>query len=364
MLKFACGVVASFLLISCSANRGKNGSNSEFSSGPMNVRSGVEGMANDNQSAELISGFEGRPGWPDFPRRWKMYSTQYSRDGGIQMGLKLNAFGSEVESTTTVKFGRMRQNKVWILMHSPSLDAQMTREEGNVVYLDARTEHKMVAICMYSVYLTTSADQLAKITVAGSGVRGEAGFRQETEITQTSDFMHVKLGDSITSWQEKCENLFQEKIRDSVDRDLINASKNMRYHTQLDQCIVPTIKSDRLLSYGKHGDRSCEQQDREILGALRQSTIQRCIPQEGLPENVGICRIRGGEGSACRLYKGSDGKVSDVATTGSALVSSGMFEYACDKLSGMTCQITKEGGWFRTWSEPYRSWEGRCVKSR
>jgi hypothetical protein len=320
------------------------------------------GAGQFQSQSNYVASFEEKPGWPPTPRRDQSWETSSFKSGSISLGIKVAAFGSEASSTTKVKFDVVRRNRLWILMHTPTMKEQMYNKSEGGIFLNAQEGYKMVAVCFFSVHLGTDARTSAGISVQGTGVEGEAGLARETSVSQMSDFYPVKFGDSIEDWFKKCDEVFESKVRASVEKDIEAASASMLYHVKQDQCLIPDTEEDRFLSSGKAGDKSCEGFLRGLLPGVSENYTARCIPQQGAPQNVGLCRIRSPEKLNCKLYQDDyTGDVSEMATETSTLVT-GPFSYPCDKTKKLRCVVAKEGGWFKTWTEIYRSYEGICVQ--
>jgi hypothetical protein len=306
--------------------------------------------------------FTDKPGWPPMPRRDQIWDSSSFKNGTVSLGIKIPAFGAEIGSTTKLKFDVIRRNRVWILMHTPTMTEKMcNQDEAGTYHLNAREEYNMVAICMFSAHLMTDARTSAGISFIGTGAEGEAGLTEETSISQMSEFYPVKMGETIKDWFKKCDEVFDAKVRASMEQEFDAISANMRYQVKQEQCVVPELESDKYLSDGRAGDRSCEKFFRSLLPGIEAHYTTRCIPQAGLPQNVGFCKVRSPEKQNCVLYKSKDGSVGERYTEGASLVS-GPFSYPCDKTKGLTCKVVKEGGWFKSWSEIYRDYEGACVK--
>ena len=131
----------------------------------------------------------------------------------------------------------------------------------------------------------------------------------------------------------------------------------MIYHVKRDQCFIPAEKKDKLFMDGKPGDAQCQPMHKRLFPGVQAYSTMRCIPQKGLPQGVGFCRLRGAKNGSCPLYKAKTGVVSGSWQKGSKFVSSGSFEYKCDR--GLYCKVTKKGGWFKNW-DIYSSYEGKC----
>jgi len=85
--------------------------------------------------------------------------------------------------------------------------------------------------------------------------------------------------------------------------------------------------------------------NKEIIALGRVKNFPRCIQESNSEKNF-TCALRGLEGQACSLYDKTGKRIT-----------SGMFEFVCDK--GLTCVQTKQGGWFQNW-EIYEYPEARC----
>jgi hypothetical protein len=320
------------------------------------------GSSPQQSQSNYVASFDDKPGWPPTPRRDQSWESSSFKSGTMSLGIKVAAFGSEASSVTKVKFDVVRRNRLWIMMHTPTMKEQMYKKSEGGIFLNAQEGYQMVAVCFFSVHLGTDARTTAGISVQGTGVEGEAGLARETSVSQMSDFYPVKLGDSIEDWFKKCDEVFESKVRESVEKDIEAASASMLYHVKQDQCLIPDSDKDRVFSSGKAGDKSCESFLGEMIPGVSEHYTARCVAQPGAPQNVGLCRIRSPENLNCKLYKDDfTGDVSELATDSSTLVT-GPFSYPCDKTQKLRCVVSKEGGWFQTWTEIYRSYEGMCVR--
>lgn len=125
-----------------------------------------------------------------------------------------------------------------------------------------------------------------------------------------NDFMKARVGGNLT-------------VQEALEKLMENYVSNLRVSHEKTNCA---------------NDSHCKKWFRkELMGIHQAGNFPRCIADDS--EGFMACRVRGLEGQNCAVIE--NGKT----------VSSGMFEYTCDK--GLTCVKVKDAGWFNVA-------EGKC----
>jgi hypothetical protein len=146
------------------------------------------------------------------------------------------------------------------------------------------------------------------------GIRIERFVSRATPFEQVADYENFE--DEIADCREWGKS---EKIQKMVDDDFEALTSNLVLHDSVSTCSV---------------DRDCDNYFDDVLAAVKPKSVARCVtnPHETTKR---YCSLRTKENFACRVQD-KDGRI----------LSSGMFEYPCDK--GLKCVVTRQATWYQT----------------
>lgn len=263
--------------------------------------------------------------FPRVPRRKLVRETTWYESKSLFVGIDTNFGGQIYKAQTQIELTRKYAIVIWLF--APGDDRALV-DEGSV-FLNNSDQRKFVFICRYKAYLTSDSKFLGKISVFGSGVGKEDGFRDSTEVIQTSKLFDVDTGASWSSVFEQCRNYGEQmRYKESLNADLDLMVKGMVYHDSMSECIT---------------DNHCSHWHEKIEDSFEAWTKPECVSQSN---KVRFCAIRSKKGGSCPLYNKNGERLT-----------SGLFEYKCAK--GLNCKTAQEGGWFKNWSL-YSDWRGEC----
>ncbi len=200
----------------------------------------------------------------------------------------------------------------------------------------------IVFACSMNAHILSKYEGKGGFTVGGlgGGAKIEKEFRKSVNISSRNILVpHTIAGKQATlnTLSEFCHNDFantktysRKSLKENLYTLLENTASGLTFTNPDTQCIT---------------DKQCYGWYNKLVWLHRVKTAPRCIRSTG-NDVLYVCKLRGSQGAHCPVYK--DGK----------RVSSGDFEYVCDK--GLKCTITAEGGWF-TRGEMYAYWEAKCL---
>jgi hypothetical protein len=135
-----------------------------------------------------------------------------------------------------------------------------------------------------------------------------------------NDFLNAKVNNHMT-------------VKQSLNLQMRNVVASLRFSHPKTKC----VRDNQCIRWFNQGMR----------GVVGNAAVPRCVEEPR--EKYFSCEVRSVVNQKCPVVKA--GK----------LVSSGMFEYACDR--GLYCKTVQDGGWF-TNMRIFQYAEGRCYPRR
>ena len=187
--------------------------------------SGLDGVpeADRDRIEQLFGDHEGRPGWPDYPRRVGSITNEFKNETTFTVGASGSFFDLvEAEASASLVLGLGHRTNLMLIKHAPGGTVPLTRNDGGTIYVAYEEGVDFVGMCTYTVFLDVGTRFLGKVKLAGNGIENQTDFGNQTESFQSTNFFRVNEGDTVTDLEALCESAFDREIRHSVAADLRN----------------------------------------------------------------------------------------------------------------------------------------------
>jgi hypothetical protein len=274
-------------------------------------------------------------------------------DSRISFQLKTDFLGVAIDGGPNINFRREYNSSSFVLsetLHPVLLanghfDFWMRDKNGNIVQKDGKPQRRfLVFTCETNLFFETEYSGGGNFYIAGLGGGQYFNRRYANNVIIAS--RRVAIPESIdgkTVTFDYLKHLCQDEfinthitnnmtVKDSLNIMMKNIIASVRFSHPKTTCVV---------------DKQCNKWfNNELIGYIKNLNTPRCV--EDPKEKFSTCDVRGLEGQSCPVYDKS-GK----------LLSSGNFEFQCDK--GLRCVQTQSAGWFKDFSI-YRSAKGQCKR--
>ncbi len=310
-----------------------------------------------NNKAEILSSLvseRANTRWSSAAGMTTNSSVTKRADANVSYQLKINFLGAELSGGPKIDFHRHYESKVVILSEglNPALtssgqfDFNKRDRAGQLIVTGGKTQKRFIAFfCEVSLNFNTEYSGGGNFSVAGVGGGASFGTKYANDVTMTSRRILVPeyIGNqtvTLSALQRLCMNDFlaakisdRLTVRDSLNIQMRNVIASLRFSHPKTKC----VRDSQCIRWFNQGMR----------GVVGNAAVPRCVEERR--EKYYSCEVRSVVNQKCPVVKA--GK----------LVSSGMFEYACDR--GLYCKVVQEGGWF-TNMRVFQYAEGRCAPSR
>lgn len=261
-------------------------------------------------------------------------------DTRISFQLKTDFLGVALDAGPNINFRREYASSTFVLtetLHPVLLpnghfDFWMRDKEGKIVTKNGKPQKRfLVVTCETNLFFETEYSGGGNFYIAGLGGGQYFNRRYANNVIIAS--RRVAIPESIDG-----KTVTFDYLKRLCHDDFINAhiTNNMTVKDSLNIMMKNIISSLRF-THPKTtcvSDSQCSKWfNNELVGLIKNLNTPRCI--EDPKEKFRTCDVRGLEGQACRLYD-KKGK----------LISSGNFEFECDK--GLRCVQTEKAGWIKS----------------
>lgn len=281
------------------------------------------------------------------------FKSQVTRknESNVSYSLKINFLGADLSGGPSISFHRDYESRVVVLSEglSPAItangDFDFNRRDraGNVIMTGGRAQKRFLSFfCEVSLNFNTEYSGGGSFSLMGIGGGTSYGsrFSNEVELSSRRILVPEYIGNqsvTLQTLQRICLNDFlnakindRMTIKQSLNVQMRNMVASLRFSHPQTKC----VRDDQCVRWFNSGMR----------GVVGNAAVPRCVEEPR--EKYFACVVRSVVNQKCPVYK--NGKH----------VSSGMFEYACDK--GLYCKTVKEGGWFQSLNI-FEYAEGRCT---
>ena len=167
------------------------------------------------------------PGWPKFPRRILNITDSVRHETTLSFGSKGSIFDIiEWEATNSIVFGMGTSSQLMLIKTSYDAASLLTKEIDGKIYLNYEEDVDFIAQCIYNSGLDIGNRFLGKVSIHGNGISQQETLARETAITQTTNFIPVKDGDTISGLLSTCSRLYTKKVKRNLSTDLRNTIKS------------------------------------------------------------------------------------------------------------------------------------------
>ena len=275
-------------------------------------------------------------------------------DANISYNLKISFLGADLSGGPNIAFHRHYESRVVVLSEGLQPGVTATGEfdfnkrdrAGQIVTSGGKAQKRFIAFfCELALNFNTEYSGGGTFSVVGIGGGASYGQRYSNEVTMTSRRIHVPeyVGNrtvTMAGLQKLCMDDFlntkitnQMTVKQSLNIQMRNIIASLRFSHPKTKC-VRDVQCSRWFNAN-------------MRGVVGNAAVPRCVEERR--EKYFSCEVRSVINQKCPVYQG--GKH----------VSSGSFEYPCDK--GLYCRTVKEGGWFKS-LRLFEYAEGRCVPRR
>ena len=173
---------------------------------------------------KLLKGFENEVGWPKRPRRTLNIIDTISNESVFSVGLKFNLLGANLESSVGPRFAMDLKTTIVLIRTSKEGGEQiMTENENKELVLNHKPGVDFVYFCSYSAGVKAGMAWESKLGIIGASTSNTTQISETIEVTQGSQFVKVSENDSLLSIKKNCHDIFVNKVRKNVVKDLRKA---------------------------------------------------------------------------------------------------------------------------------------------
>jgi len=215
-------------------------------------------------------------------------------------------------------------------------------EDGNPVLKNGVPQKRFIVFsCEVQFTYETELSAMAGLSfmwIAGGSYKKTQNYTHTVSKASRRIFVPEIVGGktiSLAFLQDICRNDFLKTkinnkmtVSDSLNVSMENAIRSLRVIGGKTQCAV---------------DRHCYEEFKNNFAVNKNVTFPRC--ENEYTHRTKVCSVKGLEGASCSVIEKGQ------------LVSSGLFEYDCDK--GLECIKVQDAGWFQGW-DVYRPAKGEC----
>ena len=291
--------------------------------------------------------------------RWVSTSNQsiniqvMRKSGGkVNLQVKIEFLGVGIDAGPQISFKRefatnatiMAEGLRPVLLSDGNFDFFKRDGAGKIIVKNGKGQRRFISfICDTELNFVTEYTGQGGFTFMGMGAESSYSRDYGSKVSMTSrrvalpEYVNGKTA-TLKFLSDLCHNDFLNArftntmtVRQSLETMMKNLVASLRFSHPKTKCAI---------------DEHCfDWFNKEIIALARVKNYPRCVEEKR--EKFFSCSLRGLKGQNCALY--------DKA---GARISSGSFEFACDK--GLKCVQTKEGGWFSGW-ELYQYPQGQCM---
>lgn len=273
-------------------------------------------------------------------------------DANISYTLKINFLGAELSGGPNIAFHRHYESRVIVLSEGlqpgvtadGQFDFNKRDRAGNVVMSGGKAQKRFIAFyCELALNFNTEYSGSGSFSVAGVGGGASYGARYSNEVTMTSRRILVPeyIGNQTATMgtlQRLCMDDFlnarinnQLTVKQSLNIQMRNIIASLRFSHPKTKC----VRDEQCIGWFNGGMR----------GVVGNMAVPRCVEESR--EKYFTCEVRSVVNQKCPVFQGNK------------QLSSGMFEYPCDR--GLYCKTVVQGGWF-TNMRLFQYAEGRCTR--
>jgi hypothetical protein len=281
-------------------------------------------------------------------------AVQKRADANISYQLKIKFLGADLSGGPTIAFHRHYESRVMILsegltpavLANGNFDFIKRNRAGQPIVTGGKVQKRFIAFfCEVSLNFNTEYSGGGNFSIMGIGGGASFGSKFTNDVTMTSRRILVPdtVGNqtvTMQALQRLCMNDFLNAkvnnhmtVKQSLNLQMRNVVASLRFSHPKTKC----VRDNQCIRWFNQGMR----------GVVGNAAVPRCVEEPR--EKYFSCEVRSVVNQKCPVVKA--GK----------LVSSGMFEYACDR--GLYCKTVQDGGWF-TNMRIFQYAEGRCYPRR
>lgn len=274
------------------------------------------------------------------------------REANISYSLKISFLGADVSGGPKISFSRSYESKVVILSEglnpavTPNGDFDFHRRDraGQIISSGGNAQKRYISFyCELGLEFETDYSGGGSFSIAGVGAGASASSRYKNEVTMSSRRILVPeyIGNQSVTMpilQRLCMNDFlgakvnnRLTVKDSLNIQMRNIVSSLRFSHPKTKC----VRDNQCIRWFNSGMR----------GVVGNAAVPRCVEERR--EKFLACEVRSVINQKCPVVK--SGK----------LVSTGQFEYACDR--GLYCKTVQDEGWL-TNGRLYQYAVGRCAR--
>ena len=160
---------------------------------------------------------------PSLPRTTLKYAAGSSQDIGLHMGFDGTIPNiASVAAVDTVTFSTLTERSIILIKNTP------TQTEALIVQGEAPNEYHpyvedgldYVGMCTYRSRSSITNRFHGHLKINGTGISSDTDVQSATEVSKFSGYFRITAEDTIPSLINFCQDLYAQKVRSAIKRDL------------------------------------------------------------------------------------------------------------------------------------------------
>ncbi|MFK7827561.1 MAG: hypothetical protein AB8G05_25675 [Oligoflexales bacterium] len=179
-----------------------------------------------SESDRLLNAEYDGPGWPKRPRKGMSIASSLITSNLLTVAVGGNIWGVGGAGATETKVGVEYASGVDFIKHAPKKDTLLFNDDGTLAFEEGKS---FVAICNYTTSVSNSVAGATSVSLSPKFIPGSSsGITNYTNIAKgkttvlnsSSKFFTIREGETPEQIQQRCQSVFVENYKHTVNRDL------------------------------------------------------------------------------------------------------------------------------------------------